>query len=70
MARYIGKEMSRVDGIIDTDALVGIHRDQRLGKFVPVVGEIIADLVQTGTTPHDIALFDLARAAFAGPGTN
>jgi hypothetical protein len=35
-------------------------------KFVPVVGEIVADLVQTGTTPHDIALFDVARPAFAG----
>jgi sarcosine oxidase len=34
-------------------------------KFVPVVGEIVADLVQTGTTPHDIGLFDLARPAFA-----
>jgi sarcosine oxidase len=34
-------------------------------KFVPVVGEIVADLVQTGTTPHDIGLFDVARPAFA-----
>lgn len=39
-------------------------------KFVPVVGEIIADLVQTGTTPHDIALFDVARPAFAGTTTS
>jgi len=39
-------------------------------KFVPVVGEIVADLVQTGTTPHDIALFDLARPAFAGTDTS
>ena len=39
-------------------------------KFVPVVGEIVADLVQTGTTPHDIALFDVARPAFAGTRTN
>jgi sarcosine oxidase len=31
-------------------------------KFVPVVGEIVADLVQTGTTPHDIALFDVRAA--------
>ena len=30
-------------------------------KSVPVVGEVVADLVQTGTTPHDIALFDVAR---------
>jgi sarcosine oxidase len=34
-------------------------------KFVPVVGEIVADLVQTGTTPHDIALFDVARPALS-----
>lgn len=39
-------------------------------KFVPVVGEIVADLVQTGTTAHDIALFDVARPAFAGTSTN
>jgi sarcosine oxidase len=38
-------------------------------KFVPVVGEIVADLVQTGTTPHDIALFDVARPAWAGTRT-
>jgi glycine/D-amino acid oxidase-like deaminating enzyme len=37
---------------------------------VPVVGEIVADLVQTGTTPHDIALFDVARPAFADTRTN
>src|SRR4029450_9461028 len=39
-------------------------------KFVPVVGEIVADLVQTGTTPHDIALFDVDRPAFAGTRTS
>ena len=33
-------------------------------KFVPVVGEIVADLVQTGITAHDIDLFDVARPAF------
>ena len=33
-------------------------------KFVPVVGEIVADLVQTGTTIHDIGLFDVDRPAF------
>ena len=32
-------------------------------KFVPVVGEIVADLVQTGTTAHDIDLFDIERPA-------
>jgi monomeric sarcosine oxidase len=37
-------------------------------KFVPVVGEIVADLVQTGTTAHDIDLFDVARPAFRGAG--
>jgi sarcosine oxidase len=35
-------------------------------KFVPVVGEIVADLVQNGTTAHDIALFDVMRPAFRG----
>ncbi|MFI5558247.1 N-methyl-L-tryptophan oxidase [Amycolatopsis japonica] len=33
-------------------------------KFVPVVGEILADLVVDGTTAHPIGLFDPAR--FAG----
>jgi monomeric sarcosine oxidase len=32
-------------------------------KFVPVVGEIVADLVQDGTTEHDIDLFDIDRPA-------
>jgi sarcosine oxidase len=35
-------------------------------KFVPVVGEIVADLVQNGTTGHDIDLFDIGRSAFRG----
>jgi sarcosine oxidase len=35
-------------------------------KFVPVVGEIVADLVQTGTTAHDIDLFDIGRPALRG----
>jgi sarcosine oxidase len=30
-------------------------------KFAPVIGEILADLAITGTTPHDIARFSLAR---------
>ncbi|SEO60294.1 N-methyl-L-tryptophan oxidase [Amycolatopsis saalfeldensis] len=30
-------------------------------KFAPVVGEILADLVLDGSTPHPIALFDPAR---------
>jgi sarcosine oxidase len=30
-------------------------------KFVPVVGEILTDLVTTGTTAHGIGLFDPAR---------
>jgi sarcosine oxidase len=30
-------------------------------KFCPVVGEIIADLVEGGATSHDISLFDVAR---------
>ncbi|WP_041258941.1 N-methyl-L-tryptophan oxidase [Pseudofrankia inefficax] len=36
-------------------------------KFVPVVGEILADLALTGSTPHPIALFDPARAALTAP---
>lgn len=32
-------------------------------KFVPVVGEVIADLSTTGSTAHPIALFDPRRAA-------
>ncbi|MFE0677290.1 N-methyl-L-tryptophan oxidase [Streptomyces sp. NPDC058867] len=34
-------------------------------KFVPVVGEILADLALTGSTPHPIGLFDPARLAAA-----
>jgi sarcosine oxidase len=37
-------------------------------KFVPVVGEIVADLVQDGTTEHDIDLFDIDSPAFRGAG--
>jgi glycine/D-amino acid oxidase-like deaminating enzyme len=33
-------------------------------KFCSVVGEILADLTESGTTPHDITLF---RAARFGP---
>lgn len=36
-------------------------------KFSAVVGEIAADLAETGRTPHDIAMHRLAR--FAGRGT-
>ncbi len=32
-------------------------------KFVPVVGEVLADLATTGTTPHPIGLFSPARFA-------
>ncbi|MFF5987781.1 N-methyl-L-tryptophan oxidase [Prauserella flavalba] len=32
-------------------------------KFVPVVGEVVADLVTDGATEHPIALFDPARLA-------
>jgi sarcosine oxidase len=35
-------------------------------KFVPVVGQIVADLVQTGSTAYDISLFDPYRSAFFG----
>ncbi|MGW1211944.1 N-methyl-L-tryptophan oxidase [Streptomyces sp. NPDC002499] len=34
-------------------------------KFVPVVGEIVADLALTGATEHPIGLFDPARLAAA-----
>ncbi|MFE4254595.1 FAD-dependent oxidoreductase [Streptomyces sp. NPDC056910] len=34
-------------------------------KFVPVVGEIVADLALTGTTAHPIDLFDPSRLAAA-----
>ncbi len=34
-------------------------------KFVPVVGEILADLVTDGTSRHDIEMFRLARPAVA-----
>jgi sarcosine oxidase len=30
-------------------------------KFSPVIGEILADLVESGTTPHDISRFRLGR---------
>ena len=35
-------------------------------KFVPVVGEIVADLVETGGSPYDLSLFDPYRAGFLG----
>jgi len=35
-------------------------------KFVPVVGEIVADLVQTRSTAYDISMFDPYRPAFLG----
>jgi glycine/D-amino acid oxidase-like deaminating enzyme len=34
-------------------------------KFVPVVGEILADLATDGGTAHPIALFDPRRPALA-----
>jgi sarcosine oxidase len=30
-------------------------------KFAPVIGEVVADLVATGSTRHDIARFRVAR---------
>ena len=36
-------------------------------KFVPVVGEILADLATTGSTAHPIALFDPLRPALTAP---
>jgi len=37
-------------------------------KFVPVIGEIVADLVTKGGTEHDISLFDPGRFAGARQG--
>jgi len=37
-------------------------------KFVPVVGEIMADLATDGGTSHPIALFDPRRLAPSVPG--
>ena len=34
-------------------------------KFVPVVGEILADLATTGSTAHPIGLFDPSRPALS-----
>lgn len=34
-------------------------------KFVPVVGEVLADLATTGTTGHPIGLFDPTRLVTA-----
>jgi sarcosine oxidase len=36
-------------------------------KFVPVIGEIVADLATAGTTAHDISLFDLGRPGLRVP---
>jgi glycine/D-amino acid oxidase-like deaminating enzyme len=36
-------------------------------KFVPVVGEVLADLVTTGSTPHPIGLFDPRRRFAESP---
>ena len=36
-------------------------------KFVPVIGEVLADLVVDGSTGHDIGLFDPRRAALQAP---
>ena len=36
-------------------------------KFVPVVGEILADLAGTGTTRHPIELFDPRRFSEVSP---
>jgi sarcosine oxidase len=38
-------------------------------KFVPVVGEVLADLVTTGSTPHPIGLFDPRRRYAESPTT-
>ncbi len=37
-------------------------------KFVPVIGEVLADLATTGHTSHPIGLFDPRRAALSGVG--
>ena len=52
---------ARHRGIIEAEA------DMRIGgaQFVPVVGEVLADLATTGSTAHPIELFD-PRRRFAG----
>ena len=35
-------------------------------KFVPVIGEVLADLATTGTTAHPVELFDPRRPALTG----
>jgi sarcosine oxidase len=35
-------------------------------KFVPAIGQIVADLVQTGSTAYDIRMFDPYRPGFLG----
>jgi monomeric sarcosine oxidase len=37
------------------------------GKFASLVGQILADLVTTGSTEHDIAAFSLTRPAIVDP---
>ncbi|MGW6401724.1 hypothetical protein [Streptomyces sp. NPDC055134] len=38
---------------------------ERAAEFVPVVGEIVADLALNGATAHPIDLFDPSRLAAA-----
>jgi glycine/D-amino acid oxidase-like deaminating enzyme len=35
-------------------------------KFAPVVGEILADLIASGRTAHDIGLYSIARLVAGG----
>ena len=38
-------------------------------KFVPLIGEVLADLVVDGETAHDIGMFDPSREAAQAPST-
>ncbi|MGH3097736.1 MAG: N-methyl-L-tryptophan oxidase [Streptosporangiales bacterium] len=61
----------------DHDFVLGVHPEHPRAvvaagfsghgfKFVPLVGEVLADLVVDGRTRHDIALFDPTRAVRTG----
>lgn len=59
-----------IDRLVEAPAVLAISACSGHGfKFCSVIGEIAADLVQRGETPHDITLHRLARlTSAAGPG--
>ena len=75
---FDGLIMNSMAGVADRDFVVGAlpeHPEVVVAsvcsghgfKFVPVMGEILADLTIDGRTSHDIALFDPARASLHTP---